>query len=143
MMIGKPRLLVVEDDADVLRFLEMAFEPRFELTLARSAEEALRIWEGLGEAAEAPDVVFSDIHMKIGSFDGLELARRITKGRRRPTPPIVVATGYSRYTEQDATESGASALVYKPFSLEAVENLLDRLVRSNRARRDEDGRSPN
>ena len=37
----KPRILVVEDDPDVLRFLQVALEPRFELTLTATETESV------------------------------------------------------------------------------------------------------
>lgn len=115
-----PHILVIEDDGatrDLLR--QVLSDEGYELLLVGRLEDAT--------ADAAPEVVITDL---VG-LDRYESARARASVRRvqerYPATPIVVCTGY----EQAAEESdalGAAAVLRKPFSIEALVQVVGRLV---------------
>src|SRR4051812_37950740 len=74
--VRRCRLLVVEDDDSVARFLALLLgeDARLEVVgRARHGEEALELVEAL-----RPDVVLTDLEMPV--MDGVELTRRLAEG---------------------------------------------------------------
>jgi len=81
----------------------------------------------------APDVVFSDVRM--AGMDGLALLREIRQ--RRPETVVVLMTAYATVPQAvEAMRAGAYDYLVKPFSLEQVGLLLDRVLEVQILRRD-------
>jgi len=116
MALMKPLILVIEDDAQIRRFLRatlMAEDYKF--------HEAVDAQEGIAQAAaRQPDLVLLDLGLP--DQDGLEVIREI---RRWSQMPVVVLS--ARGQEKDkitALDLGADDYVAKPF---AVGELLARI----------------
>lgn len=116
------RVLIVDDDADVLRPLCAYLE--------RSGYAVVSAQDG-GEAlarlpASEPDVVLSDIGLP--TMDGLELCRRLRAAH--PNVPVVLMSGWASAVDPATAQSvGAFALLAKPFAMQQVTELLARLTR--------------
>src|SRR3954470_1955013 len=83
---GKARLLVVDDEPDVLDFVERVFRREYVVVRAASVDEAVR---ALGEGAF--DVVITDHRMPRGSgYDVLDKARAT-----QPAAVRLLLTGYA------------------------------------------------
>lgn len=128
---GKPlRLLLVEDEK-VNRMLATEL-------LRRDGQSVKAVDNGLDGVAEAArgdyDVVLMDLHMP--GIDGTEAIRRI---RALPDParanvPIVVLTAdITDASHQTARDSGADAVVSKPFRLDLLKRVMTDLLRENAA----------
>ncbi len=90
-MPGKPKVLIVDDEPDVLLTLRMILESEgFEPSLAADGETALRRID-----EEHPDVVLLDIMMPVldGWFVLAELAGRMKK------PHVIVCSAKSSETD--------------------------------------------
>ena len=111
-----PLVLVIEDEAPMLRFLRPALEAHG-FRLADAATGA----EGLKQAAmRSPDLVVLDLGLP--DMDGLEVTKRL---REWSAVPIIVLS--ARGQERDkiaALDAGADDYVTKPF---AVGELMARL----------------
>lgn len=82
-------ILIVEDQEDVaLLAASMLREAGYQVHVAPTGDEALRILDGLPHL----DLVFSDLVMP-GSMNGKDLARELV--RRRPGLKVLLTTGYS------------------------------------------------
>ena len=80
------RILVVDDDANLLKLLALRLEKEgFAVTEASSGEQALAKL-----SAEVPHLVITD--MRMGGMDGLALFDAIT--RRHPTLPVILLTAH-------------------------------------------------
>jgi two-component system KDP operon response regulator KdpE len=108
-MTAKTRVLVVDDEAAILRFLKPALEANgYEMTSAGTVAEALRLI-----AAESPDVVLLDLGLPDG--DGKDVIRR---AREWSDLPIVVLSAREREIEKiEALDLGADDYVNKPFNV--------------------------
>ena len=85
-MVGKPHVLVVDDDPDKLGLLEVALTMAgYEVRTARDGEEALAEL-----ASFQPDLVVSDVMMP--GMNGYELARRIRENPQTKFIPIILQT---------------------------------------------------
>ena len=115
------RVLVVDDDDNVRDPLcEYLQRAGFAVTSAASGQE------GLDAAAQSPpEVVISDIGMP--GMDGLELCRELR--RRTPEVPVILMSGWATgVNPADARRAGAGALLAKPFAMNQVTELLNRVL---------------
>lgn len=104
------RVLLVEDDDEVAALVaDMLTQLGYHPTRVSSATAAL----GALADGRPVDVVFSDIMMP-GGMNGLDLAREVR--RRRPRLPLVLTSGYSEATRQEAAAEGIPVLP-KPYVL--------------------------
>jgi two-component system response regulator AtoC len=125
------RILIVDDDAASLSSLgEAMTREGYEVSLAASGEEALR----LNEQTEF-DVVITDLRMQ--GTDGLQVVRMVK--RSHPETVLIVMTGFaSMDTVVDAISAGAYDYISKPFRLDQmrlkVRQSMDqaKLLRENR-----------
>ena len=126
---GKTRVLVVDDDEDVVKTVS-AFFTRwgYEVSTALSGFNA-----GLEVERFKPDLVVLDLMMP--HVDGYDVCRTIKSDPTTRHIKVLVLTGY---TEKDciekALESGADDWMAKPFRAEAFKSRIAKLLgeRSNR-----------
>ena len=108
-MTTPPLVLVIEDEAQILRFLRAALTSHgFRFAEAGTGEEGLR-----QAATRSPDVIVLDLGLP--DIDGLEVTRRL---REWSAVPIVVLS--ARGQERDkvaALDLGADDYVTKPFGV--------------------------
>ena len=116
------RVLLVDDNASVLRFRASAFSSNnCQVTTASTAEQAL---EQLG--VDPFDLVVSDI--KMPGLSGLDLLRAV-KGKL-PSTPVVLITGVpSVNSAVFGLRHGAYDYLPKPFSVTEVKDLIGPLRR--------------
>jgi len=114
--MSKPRILVIDDEPQIHRFLQPALEAAgYEPIRAETAAEGLK-----EIARKAPDAVVLDLGLP--DFDGKEA---IAKARAFYDGPIIVLSARDKETEKiDTLDLGADDYVEKPFG---VGELLARL----------------
>lgn len=112
----KPRILVVEDEASLARFLQLELNHEgFQVETAQNGYEALgRISE------DRWDLVLLDI--MIPGLDGFEVCRRIRK--RRDVPIIMLTARDATLDKVKGLDTGADDYITKPF---VIEELLARI----------------
>jgi two-component system KDP operon response regulator KdpE len=108
-MSGKTRVLVVDDEPAILRFLKPALVANdYDVATAGTMAEATK-----RIAAEVPDVVVLDLGLPDG--DGKDVIRRV---REWSDVPIVVLSARDREAEKIAAlDLGADDYVNKPFGV--------------------------
>ena len=90
-MRSPARVLVVDDDADLLRLVSIRLQSAgFEVTTADSGERALAIL-----SASTPQVVVTDLRM--GGMDGMALFDQIH--RSNPVLPVIILTAHGTIPE--------------------------------------------
>ena len=108
-MSAKTQVLVVDDEAAILRFLKPALEANgYEMATAGSVTEATK-----RIAAESPDIVLLDLGLPDG--DGKDVIRR---AREWSDVPIIVLSARERETEKiEALDLGVDDYINKPFNV--------------------------
>mgnify|MGYP000902696674 CR=1 FL=1 len=121
-MVGtsdKPRILVVDDEPDMLDFIERVTRRRFEVTRCANGEDALALLSD-----RAFDVLITD--HKMPRMTGLELLERL--GDRHPQMVRVLLSGYTDVPE--VHRAGANRHVHhyvlKPVDSRALLAGIDR-----------------
>jgi two-component system, NtrC family, response regulator GlrR len=119
---GGHRVLVVDDDPDLLRLLSLRLEAAgYRVDVASSAEEALDcLW------TVQPRLVVTDLRM--GGMDGMALFQRIQA--TWPGFPVIILTAHGSIPDAvEATRNGVFGYLTKPFDGHA---LLEEVARALR-----------
>lgn len=116
-MSNKPKILITDDEPNIRRILQVAFEKAgYLVTVAESGEAASAL---LGKSTF--DCLIADVTMP--GMNGYELLRH-AKGAY-PAMPVVVMTAYGTIPEAiQAIRDGAHEFVTKPFDLEAIKRVV-------------------
>ncbi|HEY5995422.1 MAG TPA: sigma-54 dependent transcriptional regulator, partial [Candidatus Deferrimicrobiaceae bacterium] len=125
----KNTLLIAEDDETISGLLKKAFSrPDIDLHLARGGAEAIRILD-----RQKVDVILTDVRMP--GADGLQV---LEHGRKsNPDCEVILMTGFASVEEAvQAMRLGAFHYVTKPFAIEEVVRLVDRVLDLSRVRRE-------
>jgi two-component system response regulator HydG len=117
----QPRLLIVDDDADMRDVLGSFFSGQGnQCALAADALSALQLVD-----TQTFDAVVSDVRMK--GMDGLELLDRLKISH--PALPVVVVTGAgSIHQAVDAIQRGAFGYTTKPYDVGELQRLVARAI---------------
>ncbi len=121
------KILIVEDDAQILRVLEL--ELKHEGYEVETARDGLA---GLERALKEPDLVVLDLMLP--KLDGMEVCSRI---RAKSNVPIIMLTAKDRVPDRVAgLDRGADDYLTKPFSIDELlarirARLRDRAPREN------------
>ena len=124
-MSDAKRILVAEDNVvlgDVIRYNLERFG--FAVTLARNGTEALRLAE-----SQSFDILVTDYEMP--GIDGEELCNRVRNELKLDSIRIVMcsAKGLELDREEIMARLSIEAILYKPFSIRELTNLLENLAR--------------
>jgi diguanylate cyclase (GGDEF)-like protein len=115
-MVGKPHVLVIDDDPDKLNLLRYALtRAGYDVHTAGDGEEGLS-----AVASFDPDLIVSDIMMP--RMNGYELARRIRENPQTRFIPIILQTAAGSRAEDQrlGSEVGALGFITDPTDLELL-----------------------
>jgi len=120
MIQAKAHLLLVDDDADLLRLLSLRLSASgYRVSAVGSAEAALARL-----SIDLPRLVISDV--RLPGRDGLALFQEIRS--LHPALPVILLTAHGTIPDAvEATSLGASAYLTKPFDAKV---LLDRIAQA-------------
>ena len=122
------RILVVEDSDAIRRMIEALVSGRgFSVDAAATGAKALEL-----AFERVPDAVLLDLNLP-GSYDGVEVCRRLRENPLTRSVPVIFITAMTDpESKRRALEAGASAYYTKPFSPTALLKEIDALrVRQN------------
>ena len=125
------RILVVDDDPDILQFVRLNLElDGFAVELAGGGREALE------KAAEAPpDLMLLDVMMP--EIDGLTVLRRLRSDPTTANIPVIVLTARSLAEDRvKGLDLGADDYITKPFDLEELIARVRTVLRRSQQMRD-------
>ena len=115
-MIGKPHVLVVDDEPDKLMLLQVALQMAgYEVQTARDGAEA---WGAI--KSYQPDLIVTDVIMPL--MDGYELARRVRANAQTKFIPMIIQTA-ARDGAEDlrlGAEVGALGYITDPTDLDLL-----------------------
>ncbi len=110
---GRPRILVAEDDPDLLKMLEHVMRALGDVVTAVDGQDAFE----KARSGPAPDVVVTDLMMP--RLDGFGLAKQLKGDPRLAHVPVVMLTAKTGPRDVIAgINAGARFYVTKPFKTE-------------------------
>jgi len=108
-LVSKLRLLIVEDNLEILRYIVDIFESYYIIETARNGEEGFKI-----ALESVPDLVISDINMPIKT--GLEMCLEMQSEPILQHIPVIILSAHSNFDMQaKGLKAGAFDFVVKPF----------------------------
>jgi CheY-like chemotaxis protein len=118
-LLGKPSVLVVEDDVDARQMLALVLEMAGHIVrTAEDGEEALMVAKAFG-----PDIIFLDIEMpKANGYAACKKLRRVPELRKARIYALSGVTGAAHVRR--CSEAGFDGQVSKPADPESFARLL-------------------
>jgi two-component system, OmpR family, KDP operon response regulator KdpE len=101
-----PRILVVDDERPIRRFLHASLSGQYHVTEAVNGEETIR-----AAATERPDLIILDLGLP--DLDGVEVTRRLREWTQ--VPIIIVSVREQEGDKVAALDAGADDYLTKPF----------------------------
>lgn len=111
-MADKKRILIADDDPDLLDLLKMDLAYQgYEILAAANGKDALQL-----ALNETVDLILLDVMMPY--IDGYHVAYEVTNKLGQKAPPIMIMTSRDTAREKGiALMSGAQEVIQKPFEM--------------------------
>lgn len=127
---GKPKILIVDDNADFLTILKDSLMENFDISEAKNGQEALDVI-----AQNMPDMVITDVMMPV--MDGNELCKRIKTDINTSHIPVIMLTAKTAEEHRvEGLENGADDYLTKPFNPRILRLKGERLIELGRRRQE-------
>ena len=111
---GSYKVLIVEDNEELLQILNTLFSPFYQVILAGNGEEGLR-----KANEEKPDLIVSDVMMPLMS--GMEMCMKIKNNIELCHIPVVLLTALDSIEYNiEGFQQGADDYISKPFNMEML-----------------------
>ncbi|MFA9440326.1 sigma 54-interacting transcriptional regulator [Uliginosibacterium sp. sgz301328] len=120
-MTHRPKILLVDDDPDLLRLLTIRLKASgFDITTAEHAEAALAQLAG-----SRPDLLVTDLRMP--GMDGMALFEAVRQSH--PSLPVIVLTAHGNIPEAvEATRRGVFGYLTKPYDAAELIEQIQRAI---------------
>ncbi|PCI40723.1 MAG: hypothetical protein COB53_00065 [Elusimicrobia bacterium] len=124
-MEDRKRILVADDDPDLLELLKMDLDFQgYEVIAAQNGKEALELG-----VKEKVDLVLLDVMMPY--IDGYHVASELSAKLGKQVPKIVIMTSRDTVREKGiAMMSGAVSVLQKPFEMAALHKKIKEILES-------------
>ena len=123
---GRPHLLLVEDNPDVVRYIGSLLAADYQVTKAQNGKAGVEAAFRL-----VPDIIVSDVMMP--EMDGFELCRILKTDERTSHIPIVLLTAKADHASKiEGLTQGADVYLPKPFDREELLIRLEKLIELRR-----------
>ncbi len=124
--VRRPRLLVVDDNADLLKFFTSELGGEFSVVAVTGGAEALEEVQ-----RHQPDIIVSDLMMP--GMDGIELCRRLKSDAATASIPLLILTAKHEVSAKiEGLTLGADDYMTKPFNVDELRLRVTKLLRLRR-----------
>lgn len=131
-----PLILLVDDNEEILDFLERVLSSKYSILKAEDGLEAIRLLE-----TEAVQLIISDVMMPV--MDGFELCKIIKSNFEYSHIPVILLTAKNSIQSKiEGLELGADAYIEKPFSKEHLQAQIASLLNNRNMLREYFASSP-
>ncbi|MCA9473159.1 MAG: response regulator [Nitrospirales bacterium] len=122
---SEKRVLVIDDDSLARSILRLVFKAEgYQCQVAENGAMGLAMLDQF-----QPDLVVTDHHMPV--LTGLEFLELLHKKNRRNVPAVILITCDSNHDlKTRALQSGARAVLEKPFDMDEIRSLANWLLHS-------------
>lgn len=142
------RVLYVEDEDVNWEVADLALRSKFQLTRAKTAEEAFK-----AISEQSFELILMDIQLMGSEFNGIEITKILRRKFDQPIPDyaqnihadqtkIIFVTAYSaRYGKKELLEAGGDDLMTKPVDFTRLSLVMSRMV-ARGAYQESDAKAP-
>ncbi len=117
------RLLFIDDNDDILEFIELNMKAMYQVYCAKNGKEGLELFDKI-----RPHVVISDIMMPV--MDGFEVCEHIKGNKITAHIPVILLTAKSLDMQMaEGMNKGADMYITKPFDIEYLKSCIQGLLR--------------
>jgi len=132
----KVSILVVEDNLDMLYFIENSLKSKHKVDVAENAVQALTMIE-----ENSYDLIITDVMMS--EIDGIEFTKQLRDNIAYCHIPIILLSAKTdNATKIEGLQAGADVFIEKPFSTSYLKAQISRLLINRMAILDSFNRSP-
>ena len=125
---SKKNLILVDDNAEMRRYLKMELRNQFNIETCANAEEA---WKRI--VGTIPDAVVTDF-ITGGEMDGADLCGKI---KRNPStnlvPVLILSSQWDEETLRKCTENGADRYLVKPVPVDLLRTSIQQAISTREA----------
>jgi len=116
----KKKILIVDDDADILHALKIMLERKgYAVELSSEADKIFL------PGFDMPDLLILDIWM--GNFDGREICHQLKSDPVTNSLPVILFSA-GRDIEKSAKDAGADDFLAKPFEQKLLFEKIERFI---------------
>jgi len=121
----KKKILIVDDNDDLIEMVEMSLKDSFETILAINGEDAVDL-----AVTEVPDLILMDLMMNgMDGYEAIRLIRQVPK--TRSVPIIAITAGISDTVEEECSRIGCNDFLFKPFTASQLNSSITKLLNQN------------
>ena len=121
----KKKILIVDDNTDLNKVLQMSLNESYETISAINGEDAVDL-----AVTEVPDLIIMDLMMNgMNGFEAIRLIRQVPK--TRSIPIIAITAGLSNTVEDECTRIGCNEFLFKPFTASQLNSSITKLLNQN------------
>ena len=121
----KKKILIVDDNTDLNKVLQMSLNEAYETISAINSEDAVDL-----AVTEVPDLIIMDLMMNgMNGFEAIRLIRQVPK--TRSIPIIAITAGLSNTVEEECTRIGCNDFLFKPFTASQLNSSITKLLNQN------------
>lgn len=122
ILAEKQHLLIIEDNRDIVYYLEKVLHSRYHISVASDGQQGIEM-----ALATIPDIIISDVMMP--EKDGFEVCSTLKEDWRTSHIPIILLTAKAAQEDKIAgLKHGADAYLMKPFDPEELLVRLEKLL---------------
>jgi DNA-binding response OmpR family regulator len=119
---GKSLVLLIEDDVDILNYLEDELSVSYQILKANNGTDG---WSLAFE--QVPDLIVSDIMMP--GIDGLQLCKKVKTTIETSHIPVILLTAKTSVEHEiEGLETGADEYIHKPFHPRLLKLKVDKII---------------
>ncbi len=126
--VVRKRVLLIDDDPRVRASLKMVLEPIYDILQAGDGQEGLDVFR-----KDEPDLILLDVILP--GTDGLAMLQTL-RMESKMTPVIMLTGTKSVKTAVDAMKLGAADYLSKPFDVDELRIVIDRVLNSSELERE-------
>ena len=122
MSVGKPLILLVDDDFKILTLLRDFLMADYNIIFARNGLEAYNM-----VLSEKPDLIVTDVMMPV--MDGIELCSKLRENFDTSHLPIILLTAKAEIEDRiSGLKAGADSYIPKPFHFKHLKVRIEKLL---------------
>jgi DNA-binding response OmpR family regulator/two-component sensor histidine kinase len=118
----KYKILIVEDDPDILAFLKEELSGEYQALINDNGKDGLET-----TIKELPDCIITDLMMPV--MDGIDFTKKVKTNEKTCHIPVIILTAHTNINQQiEGLQTGADAYIVKPFNIDILKVRIDKLV---------------